>query len=249
MPTPFTPNTSAHRFRAPASVVAGAVALLSVVVAASPAAAAPVFVTTGAEGKELRIDAKRPVIFTIGFTDPVSELYGGLFSLRVGEKFADSVSLALYQGKAQEINELKPFATSIVGGEKGEKNDWSYERPAPTLFLFPEPIELKPEQPYTVVLSSDVYSDDATAVFLTFGQVGFADKSGEYTPDGGKIFWELQDPSGSMPPPKDPPPQDPPAPPTSDPGNVPEPAGATLTTLFAAALLTSRRRRSSGAVA
>jgi hypothetical protein len=149
----------------------------SLLVCAS-AGGAPILVTTGHTGAQVQDDVDHTQHWTFSVTSDVSDVAGGLFTMKDGPHTSENIEFDIYEGTYGN-----PLGSDLLSAILGPSSfTQSY---APVQFIGGVPITLLSGHTYTAVLWSNAADSQSNAYFIKGGSdslLSFTDPNGSPVP-------------------------------------------------------------------
>ncbi len=140
------------------------------------AARAALFVSTDQTGANVQCDVKNTQHWTYSVSQDVSDIVGGLFSMKRGPATFSTISFVIFEGTFADYGTSSNLLSVTLG-----PSDFTQQF---SLVAFSStPIELDAGKVYTAVLSSNAPDTQSSAYFIKTGSLMFVDDTG--TPVGG----------------------------------------------------------------
>lgn len=149
----------------------------------SQSALAGIFISTGHTGAQVQCDINHTQHWTYSVSQDVSDIYGGLFTMKRGSQTTSLVTLVIFEGSYADYGTVANLLSVTLG-----PGDFTQSF-SPIAFIGTS-ISLFAGHVYTAVLSSDAGDSQNHAYFIKGGSdvpLGFVDENGDPTGDGSTI--------------------------------------------------------------
>ena len=178
--------------RTPISInVFSALSIAAITLAASPAANASIFISTGQSGAQVQCDEDHTQHWTYSVSQDVADISGASLTMKRGHSTTASISFAIHEGTYSQLGSANNLLLATLTPNSFTQN-WSAIAFAAT------PISLLAGRTYTAVLYSDADDSQNKAYFIKGGGEtpwSFVDSMGTPVLGGGQVQSPLPAPS------------------------------------------------------